>query len=258
MYKNKIIEMYEKYHKPEFLKIDPLCVVHEFEEDENLEIVALLSASLAYGKVAMIIKSIREILRLTENDPLGYSKNSTLKDKEKLFADFKHRFNTGEDIALLFEIFSKIHKEYGSLKNFSKDVFVETETKNMYEFMTAFASHFLNEAAKIKNDVPYGFKYMFPLPEKKSACKRLNMFFRWMVREDDGIDLGLWSDIPKSILQIPVDTHVLKVSKKLKLTTRKQADWRASEEITNNLRKISPDDPVKFDFSLCRYGMVEL
>ena len=99
------------------------------------------------------------------------------------------------------------------------------------------------------------FNYLFPDPEGGSACKRMNMYFRWMIRKNDGIDFGMWKHIPSSILVMPVDVHVARIARMFGLTLRKNPDWKMAEEITKTLKKLDPDDPVKYDFSLCRYGM---
>jgi uncharacterized protein (TIGR02757 family) len=123
--------------------------------------------------------------------------------------------------------------------------------------ISRFSKHFINSFIETFGNVSDGIKFMFPLPEKGSACKRMNLFLRWMVRKDE-LDFGLWKEIPASKLVIPVDTHVARISRKLKLTKRKNADWKMAEEITSNLKKFDPEDPIKYDFAICHLGIRKL
>jgi uncharacterized protein (TIGR02757 family) len=132
-----------------------------------------------------------------------------------------------------------------------------TDDQNVKNGISGFSSFFI-ENYKIKFGKPTtGFKFMFPLPEKSSACKRTNLFLRWMVRKDE-LDFGLWNGINKNQLIIPVDTHIARICKELRLTKRKNVSWPMAEEITNNLKKYDPIDPVKYDFALCHIGMRKL
>ena len=249
-----ILEAYDRYHKPEYLSIDPLVVVHRFRDAKNLDEIALLSALLAYGRVNMIIKAIEEILLRTDNLSDEFI-NSPLESKVKTLSGFKYRFHIGDDFAILFHIFKEIREESGSLTNFAKELW--SNSNGGEDFINRFTTFFKQIAQRYTDYHRAYFDWLFPSPSKGSPCKRVVMFLRWMVREDDGIDLGEWSFIPTSELFIPVDTHVAKVSKRLKITDRKSTSWKMSCEITQNLAKIDQKDPTKFDFSLCRVGMVE-
>ncbi len=131
--------------------------------------------------------------------------------------------------------------------------------RNLKLEISAFSKEMLSTALSVNNlkELSNGLKFMFPLPEKGSACKRANLFLRWMVRKDE-LDFGLWNDIPSGKLIIPVDTHIAKIARQLKLTSRKVVSWKMAEEITEKLKIYDPDDPVKYDFALCHIGMRKL
>lgn len=256
-YKKLILDIYKKYHSPKYLEIDPLLVVHRFNKKKDIEIVGLLSASLAYGRVNIIIKSIEKILFAANNDLSDFTLNTTFNRKQKILKEFKHRFNDGEDIALLLESIKLIYEQYGSMEKLFYFCLKKGDG-TMKSTMEFFCTAFINTAKKIYGTEKSSFLYFFPKPSKGSGCKRLNMYFRWMIRENDGIDFGIWKKADPSILLIPVDVHVTRIGQLFKLSTRKNSDWKTAEEITSALIEIDPKDPVKFDFSLCRFGMIEM
>ncbi len=253
----KIIEIFNKYHSSAYLEIDPLVCVRRFIGMEQLEITALVSALLAYGRVDQIIKAVERILSIADQNLLQFTMNSDFDTKMAALKKFKYRFNNGTDIAILLEVLKHVIREFGSIEQFFCH-FLNAGNGTMSAAMTGFSDEIIQRGREISSECQKSFAYLFPSPKNGSACKRLNMFFRWVIRDDDGIDLGIWSEVPSCILVIPVDTHVAKVSRSLKLTERKSADWKMAEDITEKLREISIDDPVKFDFSLCRYGMIDL
>lgn len=257
-HKKLILDIYNKYHDSKYLEIDPLLVVHRFKNKKDIEIVGLLSSSLAYGRVDIIIRSIEKVLFICDDNLTNFVLETTFSQKKKKLIGFKHRFNDGDDIALLLESTKVIYKNFGSLENLFNEG-LRQSNGTMKETMEFFCSTFLETAFNInKKQESRSFAYFFPKPSKGSGCKRLNMYFRWMIRKRDGIDFGIWENANPSMLIIPVDVHVARVGQKFELTTRKNSDWKTAEEITNSLRKLDPKDPVKFDFSLCRFGMVEM
>ena len=148
------------------------------------------------------------------------------------------------------------YREFGSIKNlFSKGF--DKNDENVKNGVTNFSEYFLTNYKKMYGDFSNGIKFMFPLPHKGSACKRMNLFLRWMVRNDE-LDFGLWNEIPPNKLIIPVDTHIARICKQLKLTKRKNVNWKMAEEITGKLKMFDPVDPVKYDFALCHIGMRKL
>jgi len=249
--------IYKKYHTPSYLEMDPLKCVRRFTDPSQIEIAGLIASCLAYGRVEKIIQSVESVIDITSYDIHSFVVNTSFKEKKKLLGHIIHRFNSGRDIAVLLEAVKSVIKSYGSLENLFISSF--NEGYNLKEAASGFVS-VIKKYSPVSKDKRNGsyFEYLLPSPSSGSACKRLNMYFRWMVRSGDGIDLGIWSRVSPSILIMPVDVHVARAAKVLTLTSRKSADWKMAEEITAQLRKIDPDDPVKYDFSLCRFGMREL
>lgn len=246
---------FKLYHNQDYLTMDPLICVRKLKSNADREIGALIASVISYGRVEIIIKNCEQLFSQMKWRPAEFITSTSGKEMQKMFGGFRHRFTGSEDIVLLFEVLGTIIRGYGSIENF----FIEGYNQKEQQFKDAIIS-FCGRVKKIaRQNVSYsgrGFEYLFPSPESGSACKRINMFLRWVIREDDTIDLGIWKTIQPSRLIMPVDTHVAEQSKKLGLTERSSADWKMAEEITARFRKIDPDDPVRFDFSLCRAGMV--
>ncbi|MCS7052535.1 MAG: TIGR02757 family protein [Ignavibacterium sp.] len=222
---------------------------HKFSDPNNIELTAFVSALFAYGKINQIISTLNKFIQLSENNPYEYLLHFDKRSK----IHFSHRFYSNDDIKNLFLAINFFIKKYGSIKK----VFLRgysAEDKNLKNAITNFSNTFLSYFKDQEIEINHALKFMFPLPTKGSACKRLNLFLRWMIRKDN-IDFGLWSEIPKNKLIIPVDTHIARISKKLRLTKRKIVSWNMAEEITENLKKFDSNDPVKYDFSLCHIGI---
>jgi uncharacterized protein (TIGR02757 family) len=252
----KVLEnIYKQYHKPEYLDYDPLQYVRQLSGKTNKEIGGIIFSCVAYGRVEQIRNTIQKILKVTGKNLIDYCITTSWENKVKNLSDIKHRFNTGYDFAILLDVCGSIIREYGSLENiFVKNMNAACESiKNQLENFSLYIRSCL---FRYKNNSPYLF-FLFPLPSQGSTCKRLNMYLRWMVRDDDGIDCGLWKKVASSKLIMPVDTHIAEVSKRLGFTKRKTVDWQMAEEITKYFKKICPLDPVKYDFSLCHIGMMQ-
>jgi uncharacterized protein (TIGR02757 family) len=248
--KHKLQHHYKAFDKSK-LEPDPLQFPHLFKDEKDIEVMAFIASVFAYGNVKQILNSLNIFLDIANNQPFKFI--------QKLSVDltapstFIHRFYSLNDILRLFLILKLAYSEFGSLKNLFLSGYSEIDltTKNA---ITNFSNYFLIKAKREFGVLSRGIKFMFPLPEKGSACKRMNLFLRWMVRKDE-LDFGLWREIPTSKLIIPVDTHIARICKQLKLTKRKNVSWQMAEEITENLKKFDPDDPVKYDFALCHIGM---
>jgi uncharacterized protein (TIGR02757 family) len=248
--KEKLEIHYRAFDKSQ-ISPDPLELLHIFESDLNKEAFGLISSIFAYGNIKQIIKSQERILIATGNNPYEFILNLSHKDEEKLKLIF-HRFYTGNDTLRLFRVLSHIYNEYGTIKDYFLRYY-DAKEKNLKNVIEGF-SRSLIEYFVQKNALSYGIRFMFPLPSAGSACKRMNLFLRWMVRKD-GLDFGIWNEISTSKLVIPVDTHIARICKELKLTRLKNVSWKMAEEITDNLRKFDPNDPVKYDFAICHIGM---
>jgi uncharacterized protein (TIGR02757 family) len=239
------------YNQPSFIATDPICIPHLFTKKQDIEIVGFFAAIFAWGNRTTIINKSKELIMLMDNAPHQFILQHQKKDLQKL-EGFKHRtFNT-TDLLYCVEFFKMHYSKNNSLQNaftqwmHKKDATVENGLKGFYHYF--FSLPHIAERTK---------KHIAS-PEKKSSCKRLNMFLRWMVRNDNtGVDFGIWKDISPAQLVIPVDVHVARVAKKLHLLQRSQTDWQTAIELTEYLRTLDAKDPVKYDFALFSLGAIE-
>ncbi len=260
--KRRLENLYRTYDRG-FLESDPLLFVHRYSSDEDREVVGLIASSLAYGRVAGIKKSVEKVLAILGDEPARFVGTFRPRTGGQLFDGFRHRFNVGNDISCLLYFARQMMEKSGSIGNFFMEGFSKTH-KNIKEALTSFSSRVLS----LQRDGIYGrsralpggagVRFFFPSPASGSPCKRLNLYLRWMVRRDDGLDLGLWRGIPPSKLVIPLDTHIARIASYLGLTRRKSRDWKMAEEITASLARLDPSDPVKYDFALCRLGILDV
>jgi uncharacterized protein (TIGR02757 family) len=245
------------------LSPDPLEVVRRFERPEDLEVAGLVAASLAYGRVENIIKALERIFALMDHQPFAFVTEFKPNLDAGRFDRFVYRFSRGRDIVCLIMMLQQALKTHGSLGRLFSSGFTE-EDDHTGPALTRFVDRLLGFGCPFlypDGVIPprAGVRYFLPSPRRGSACKRLNLFVRWMVRNGgDGIDLGLWQDIPPARLIIPVDTHVARIARTMRLTSRRQADWKMAEEITASLRAFDPNDPVKYDFAICHWGMRQI
>ena len=253
--KNKINYHYKAFDRSK-LSPDPLEFPHRFTSPLDIEISAFISSVFAYGSVTQILNTLEKIFAIMDNDPHNFISQFSSKKEGKLFRVIKHRFYTSEDIIDLFSGLNKIYKVYGSL-NYLFLLYYFAKEVNIKGSLSFFSQNLTNIIGKERGHLSNGIKFMFPDPFKGSACKRQNLFLRWMVRKDE-LDFGLWPEIRPNQLIIPVDTHIAKIGKHLKLTKRNIVSWKMAEEITNNLKKYNANDPVKYDFALCHIGMRKL
>jgi uncharacterized protein (TIGR02757 family) len=244
------LDYHYKAFNRESIEPDPLQFLHLYSDEKDIETIGFIASVLAYGQVNQINKSIQKIIDAAENKPHHFV-ISLDADKLKRLQGIVHRFYTSEDISNLLLTLSKIYLNYDSLKNYFLQNYNESE-KNLKNSISLFSRRFLSEFNESK--ITAGIRFMLPDPHLNSACKRINLFLRWMVRKDE-LDFGLWNEIPASKLTIPVDTHIAQICRRLKLTGRKNITWQMAEEITDKLRDFDPEDPVKYDFAICHIGM---
>jgi len=231
--------LYHRYNDEKYLQYDPIKYVYGFEDPVEQELVALIASSLAFGRVTQIFRAIDRIMEIAKGEPLCYiSALDDIPGRELL--SFQYRFVRGADMHRLFKVAWSIIKTHGSLGSFMRQHYGPGQFLGLVE-----------EITKTFQSV----HYLVPCSLKGSACKRLFMFFRWMVRKDN-IDLGLWDFINPAELIIPLDTHIFQVATALKLTSRRTPSLAAALEITENLRKYSRDDPVKYDWALAHQGIL--
>jgi uncharacterized protein (TIGR02757 family) len=236
-------EKVDQYNRQEFIQDDPIQIPHQFKKLQDIEIAGFFSATLAWGRRQTIILKSKELLTLLDNAPHDFMLNHSEHDLKGLTA-FKHRtFNT-TDLLYFIHFFNWFYKKEHSLEN----AFAGNGIK-------ARLTHF-NKTFFSLPDFPTRTQKHVSTPARKSACKRINMFLRWMVRNDNkGVDFGLWKKISPAELICPVDLHVERVARILKLIRRKPVDWETAEELTQSLRKFDTTDPVKYDFALFGLGL---
>ena len=249
--KEKLEYHYKAFDKTK-LEPDPLQFLHLFNEELDIEVMGFIASIFAYGNVKQIITTLNKFVEVSKEKPYDFIRTFNEKTKPEI----SHRFYTKRDVIHLFLVLNKTYESFGSLKNLFLS-FYNPDEINLKSSITKFSNYFLNEISKRKRIMTRGIKFMFPLPEKGSACKRMNLFLRWMIRKDE-LDFGIWNEIPSSKLVIPVDTHVARICQSLRLTNRKIPGWKMAEEITEKLKKYDPIDPVKYDFAICHIGMRKL
>ena len=249
-----------EYHYKAFdrtkLEPDPLQFLHLYKDEKDIEVVGLIASIFAYGNVKQIENTIKKLILIFNGKPYLFIKNFSVESDRKKLAGIKHRFYSKYDIAKLLIILNKEIKKHKSIKQ----IFLQgynISDNNVKNGISNFSNHFLNSFIETFGEVSNGIKFMFPLPERGSACKRMNLFLRWMVRKDD-LDFGLWNEVGTCKLVIPVDTHIARICKSLKLTRRENVSWQMAEEITQNLKRFDERDPVKYDFAICHIGIRKL
>jgi uncharacterized protein (TIGR02757 family) len=240
---------------------DPLSFCRTYQDPADREVAAVIASAFAYGAVAIILRSLKSIFAEFGPSPRIYVEGFDPKRGLNTFSGFKHRFNDGRDLcALLWGIRMMIERA-GSVEAFFL-LGYDANAEDVTGALNSYSGSVLAQdygAVFGEKEIPANsyFPFLFPAPASGSACKRLCMFLRWMARPDDGIDLGIWLQVSPAQLIIPVDTHISRISTYLGFTNRKAADWRMAREITAALRRLDPDDPVKYDFSLAHLGISE-
>ena len=251
--KDKLEYHYKAFNKSQ-ISPDPLEFLHKYINEKDIEVMGFIASVFAYGNITQIINTLNRFVHLADNQPFNFISNYSKSGKTKLI----HRFYTAKDADALFILLNRAYSDFGTLKNLFLN-FYNPDSENLKEAISEFSKYFIKSYNKLnrREELSIGIRFMFPSPELESACKRMNLFLRWMVRKDE-LDFGLWKEITPDKLIIPVDTHVARISRKLKLTKRKNVSWRMAEEITAKLKKFDPLDPVKYDFAICHIGMRKL
>lgn len=236
-------KLYEDYNKRIYVSPDPLQFLYAYDDPLDREVVALIASSLAYGKVAQILKSVERVLAVLGSNPAEYLVQAERRELSCALSGFVHRFTDEESIVCFLMCIKGILSRNGSLE----ELFLSHYSGDMRRAAEGFSSELM--ACEGVGDM-----FLLPRPSKGSACKRLALFLRWMVRCDE-VDPGGWSRVSPASLFVPLDTHMFQICSGLGLCTRKSADGRAAMEITENFKKICPDDPVRYDFAMTRFGI---
>lgn len=245
--KDLLDEKVELFNQVSFIANDPVSIPHMFTTRQDIEIAGLIAAVLAWGQRVTIIRKCKEFMSWMDHDPHRFILHHGEKDLRP-FENFRHRTFNGTDALYFIEALKYIYIRHGSLEEAFR---VGPEALTIEEGLTRFHRLFFS----LENH-PHRTRKHVPAPERRSTCKRLTMYLRWMVRHDSkGVDFGLWKKISPAQLVCPCDVHVDRVARSLKLIHRKQTDWHTALELTENLRKLDPLDPVKYDFALFGLGI---
>lgn len=245
--RTELERLYLKYNDRRFIASDPVEFVHRYADPLDRELVALIASSLAFGNVKQIRASVERALGILGDRPADRVAAASPSDLELDFRGFRHRWITGKDVASLLAGARSAIEKHGSLG----ELFHAKLDRSDPDVGPA-AGRF----ARTLSEMSGGYRpCLLPSPESGSACKRLNLFLRWMVRSD-AVDPGGWSAVSPATLIVPLDTHMHRIATKLGLTKRRAADFRAAREVTAAFGEISPDDPVKYDFALTRLGIL--
>jgi uncharacterized protein (TIGR02757 family) len=236
---------------------DPVQIVRRFSRDDDREIVGFIAAALAFGRVSSVLQSIERVLAVMGPRPAAYVRRFDARRDGPAFAGIVHRWTREADIVAMLWLLRQMIDRSGSVEGF----FLEGYDAGADDIAGALDS-FSTRAVALDLKAAYGrvparpgVCYFFPRPSAGSGCKRLNLFLRWMVRRD-ALDLGVWTRVSAAKLIVPLDTHVIRVGRCLRLTTYTSPGWRMARDITASLRAIDPIDPVKYDFSVCHLGMM--
>lgn len=238
---------------------DPVGIVRRFRLPAEQEVVGLLASTFAFGNVTTILQKVEDALARVGAPLLGRIDALGLPGLITAFEGFRHRLFVGEDVARLLHGARRVQREAGSLgAAFAAELAASEEGSgpDLQRALAAFVTRVRQAGGLVNGGERRGPAHMLPDVLRGSGAKRLLLYLRWMVRAEDGVDLGLWP-VPASALVIPVDTHIQKLAQNLGLTRRTDTSWKTATEITARLRRFDPGDPVKYDFSLCHLGMVQ-
>ncbi|GAA4436517.1 TIGR02757 family protein [Pontibacter saemangeumensis] len=240
----------EQYNQPGFIPNDPVSVPHRFSKKQDIEISGFFAAILAWGQRKTIINNCLKLMDLMDNAPHDFVLHHQDHDLPR-FLGFKHRTFNDTDLLYLLHFFQQYYRRHHSLET------AFTGEGEIYKTQKERLVHFHNLVFSLE-DAPQRTRKHIATPARKSACKRLNMYLRWMVRKDEkGVDFGIWDTMQMAELICPCDVHVERVARRLGLITRKGMDWETAEELTAYLRAFDPTDPVKYDYALFGLGIEE-
>ena len=249
-------QLYADFNYPDSAT-DPIQIVRRFRRDDDREVVGFVAASLAFGRVTSVLQSIERVLAVIGPEPAAYVRGFDPRRDAAAFSGIVHRWTRAPDIVALLWLMRQMIDRGGSLEGFfleSHDATADDVGGGLDGFSTR-AMRLNLRAAYGRVPTRPGVCYFFPRPSAGSGCKRLNLFLRWMVRRD-ALDLGVWRRVSPAKLIVPLDTHVIRVGRCLRLTDYTSPGWRMARDITASLRQLDAGDPVKYDFALCHLGMM--
>lgn len=241
----------DEYDQPSFIEKDPVLIPHLFKRKQDIEISGFFAAQFAWGNRTTIINKSRELMEIMDMSPFEFCLHHTDNDLKKIPV-FKHRTFSLTDLLYFIEFF-KWHYSHSPTLELAFTQFMKEEDKTTEGALEGFHHYFFS----LEHAPPRTRKHV-ATPQRGSTCKRLNMFLRWMVRQDQkGVDFGIWEKIRPSQLVCPIDVHVARVARQFGMLKRKQTDWKAALELTGFLKTLDPSDPVKYDYALFALGIAE-
>ena len=254
--RERLDEQYEQFNGA-LAVTDPIQIVRRFTKPDDVEIVGFCAAALAFGRVQSVLNSIEGLLQVVGKSPAAYVRQFAPSRDRRTLDHLVHRWTRGVDLAALIWILRQMIDSHGSIEAFFAEG-IDAAATTVEEALDSFS----RRACALDQRAIYGRKprrpgvaYFFARPSSGGACKRLNLFLRWMVRRD-GVDLGIWTRVKSSQLIVPLDTHVIRLGRCLQLTRYTSPGWRMAADITASLRTLDPVDPIRYDFSLCHIGMM--
>ncbi len=242
--------IHRRYHHRRFVHPDPLELLYEYPSVADREVAGLVASCMAYGRVEAILKAVAAVLKELGGSPRTFLLKTTRRRLERIFVDFKYRFTDGGNVSSLLWGIAGVLKRHGSIERCFLEGYREGREAGGRPVLAGM--RMMVDSIRAASEGEIGM--LLPSPAKGSACKRLNLYLRWMVRADD-VDPGGWTSVRPSELIVPLDTHMYSFALEWGLTGRKSADLKAALEITDVFRLIVPDDPVRYDFSLTRPGI---
>lgn len=241
---------------------DPIQIVRRYSRPDDVEVVGFCAAAIAFGRVTSVLQSIGRLVAIMGDRPAEYVRRFDSDRERPKFEGFVHRWTREADLIALLWLVRQMRDECGSIEQFfiagddgtGEDVGPALESFSRRALALDCRRAYAGKTPRSTRSAP-GVSYFFPCPSTGSGCKRLNLFLRWMVRKD-ALDLGVWSRVSASRLVVPLDTHVIRVGRCLQLTRYTSPGWKMAQDITSSLRKLDPEDPVKYDYALCHLGMM--
>lgn len=231
---------------------DPLQLVHRYNTPYDQEVAALIAAAFAYGRADIVVRNAGTVLDGMGASPHAYLMTFDRDEALTRFAGFSHRFHKTKDLVALFDRLAAVIQTYGSLGALFRECYDDRE-----EDIGPSLARFVETIISTQHSAPSTLRYLLTSPKDGSACKRMNLFLRWMVRRTPP-DLGLWRFVDPAKLVVPLDTHVHRITTFLGLNRRKSPDWKCARQVTDRLADFDPSDPVRYDFAICRLGILDL
>lgn len=239
----------ERIEQPEYIQNDPVSFMHAFDDKEDQALAGFYAAIMAWGRRDIVIAKVQDLLQRMDHRPAEFVRNFS-NDDEPVFDGFKHRTFKPVDMFWITKTLKKILQDYGSLENFWIHCHRIAQKENR-ELIAVFHHEFFS----MHPEIPRRTRKHISNPEKGSACKRLYMYLRWVIRQNSPVDLGIMNFMEPSRLVVPLDVHVARQARVLGMLTRTYNDWKAAQELTKNMRKLDSEDPAKYDYALFGIGV---